>query len=342
MKGIATFLLSLLTCAAVCGQSFSTGGDAFAAVNGVRVGNCQNDKGKTGVTVFYFPEGALASVSILGGGPASRETELVNTERNVNPINALVFGGGSAYGLEAAQGVMECLEEHHIGYDTGCAVVPLVCQSDIYDLSYGRSDIRPDKKMGFRACQAAIESSSPKSGNVGVGTGATVGKVLGIQSAQKSGMGYAVARLGDLVVAVAAVVNAYGDIYYKGQKIAGLMNKDRSGFLDSNEELFRLAPGNLFTGNTTLIAVFTNADFTSAELKKVANMAAAGMARSISPVFSMVDGDTIYAISTGEKKVASDVNVAGALAALSIEEAIRDAVESSRLSDKEFLSSTGR
>lgn len=338
MKKTLVSLFVLSVCLAAHGQTFDIGGDAFAAVDGVRVGNCQNDKAKTGVTVFYFPQGAFAAVDVLGGGPASRETELASPERNVHPINALVFSGGSSYGLEAAQGVMECLEKNGVGYDTGYALVPLVCQSDIFDLSYGRSDVRPDSRMGYKACKAALEGNAPCSGNIGAGTGATVGKPLGMLRSQKSGIGYSVARLGNLVVAVAAVVNAYGDIYYKGQKIAGMTTEDRSAFADASRALYSLQPSDLLTGNTSLIAVFTNADFTPIMLKKVANMASAGMARAINPVFTMADGDTVYALSVGSEKVASDVNVVGTLAAEAIEEAIRDAVLSSRIPEEEYLS----
>lgn len=337
MKRAALIFLILIAFLPAGARDISVGGTAFNAVKGVRVGNAVDSKAKTGVTVFYFPEGAVTSVSVLGGGPASRETELVNPERNTHPLNALVFGGGSAYGLEAAQGVMNCLEKNGIGYDTAFALVPLVCQSDIYDLSYGRSDVRPDRDMGYRACKAALERSDPRSGNAGVGAGATVGKACGMLRAQKSGLGYAVGRLGNLVVAVATVVNAYGDIYYKGQKIAGMTTADRKGFEDAAEALYALQPSNLFSGNTSLVAVFTNADFSPAELKKVANMASAGMARSINPVFTMADGDTIYACSVGEK-LASDVNVVGTLAAELIEEAVRDAVVSSAIPEEEYLS----
>lgn len=311
---------------------------SFSEIQGIQIGNAQDRTAKTGVTVFYFPDGATAAVSVLGGGPSSRETGLIDPERNSHILNALVFAGGSSFGLEASNGVMRYLEEQGIGYETGASLVPLVCQSDIYDLFYGRSDVRPDREMGYDACADAFNGNHPISGNVGAGTGATVGKPKGMKQAQKSGIGYAAARLGDLVVGVATVVNAYGDIYYKGRKIAGMTNEDRSGFLDSSLALYDMQPSNLFTGNTTLVAVFTNGDFTTTEMKKVANMAAAGMARAINPVFTMADGDTMYALSIGAAKVKSDVNVAGTLAAELTEEAIKDAICSSAISDKDYLS----
>ena len=142
----------------------------FSTLEGVMVGNAQDDDAKTGVTVLYFPHTASAGVDISGGGPASRETPVLDPTRNNTPLNALVLAGGSAYGLEASTGVMECLEQHGIGYDTGYALVPIVVQSDIYDLSYGSASVRPNKAMGYLACSRALEGNDPRSGNVGAGT----------------------------------------------------------------------------------------------------------------------------------------------------------------------------
>ena len=309
----------------------------FSDLKGIGVGNAQDNEAKTGVTVFYFPDTACAAVKVLGGGPASRETPLLDAERSNTPINALVLGGGSAFGLEASHGVMKCLEEAGIGFDTGFALVPIVCQSDIYDLSYGKANVRPDIAMGYEACKKALQTNHVESGNVGAGTGATIGKAKGMGQSQKSGIGYAAAQIGDLMVGVAAVVNAYGDIYYHGEKIAGMTDSKRSEFQDAAETLFATQPHNLFTGNTTLVAVFTNGDFDTAALKKIANMSTAGFARAIRPVFTMADGDTIYAVSVGRDKVDAEVNVVGTLAADLVEEAIRDAVVSSTISDEEFL-----
>lgn len=310
----------------------------FCDIQGLLVGNAQDKQAQTGVTVFCFPHMADVAVNVLGGGPAARESELANPERNSPGLNALVFAGGSSYGLEASHGVMQWLEEHGIGYDTGPCLVPIVCQSDIYDLTYGRADIRPDKAMGYEACADAFSGGQPLSGNAGAGTGATVGKARIIKQAQKGGIGYAAARLGDLVVGAAVVTNSYGDIYFEGKKIAGMTNESRTGFEDAAEALYELQPSDLLTGNTTIAAVFTNGRFSPTELKKIANMAAAGMARSIRPVFTMADGDTIYALSIRGDRVQADINVTGSLAADMIGLAIKDAVESARVSDEEFLS----
>ncbi|MCQ2077190.1 MAG: P1 family peptidase [Bacteroidaceae bacterium] len=300
----------------------------FSEIKGISVGNAENHEGKTGVTTFYFPTPATAAMKIFGGGAASREISVLDIERNDVPLNALIFGGGSSFGLEASTGAQKCLEESGIGIDTGPAKVPILCQSDIYDLSYGDSTIRPDYKMGYESCKNAMTENNPLSGNVGVGIGATVGKARGIGYSQKSGIGYAAAQIGDIQVGVAAVVNAYGDIYYHGQKIAGMLNEDLTDFADATEALHDLQPQNLFTGNTTLVAIFTNGLLAKSDLLKCINMGSAGMARAIRPVFTMADGDTIYCISVGDQKVKTDVNVVGTLAAELIEEAIKDAVTS--------------
>lgn len=317
----------------------------FSSIDGVSVGNACDAKGKTGVTVFWFSTPSPAAVSILGGGPASRETPLLEPGRNNLPINALVLGGGSIFGLEASSGVVKYMEENGIGFNSGYRIIPLAVQSDIFDLGYGKADVAPDGRMGYKACKEAMASNNPVSGNAGAGTGATVGKAKGMKYAQKSGIGYAAAGLGDLKVGVVAVVNAYGDIYYHGAKIAGMLDADRKNFADAAAALYEFQPSNLFngdsakpTGNTTLVAVFTNGDFDNAALKKITAMAAAGMARAIRPVFTMADGDTVYAVSVGDDKVSSDINVVGTLAADLVEEAIRDAVVSSSIPEKEYLS----
>ena len=305
---------------------------AFSAIPGVRVGNAQDDHAATGVTVFRLTTPAQAAVVVLGGGPASRETETIAPGRS-HPLNALVFSGGSAYGLAASDGVMRSLESHGVGYDTGIALVPLVCQSCIYDLGYGSATTRPDAAMGFAACEASIADNDPRSGNVGAGTGATVGKAAGMQHCQKAGIGYSAAQIGKLKVGVAVVLNSYGDIYSAGKKIAGMRTPDGKAFADSYETLLQVTAGNLFTSttNTTLAAVFTNGDFTPAELKHLAQMASAGMARSIRPAFTSADGDTVYALSVGEEKervADASIDATGALAATLLEEAIADAVRS--------------
>ena len=306
----------------------------FSSLAGVRVGNVQDDAAATGVTVYRLTSPGRAAVVVLGGGPASRETESIAPERN-HPLNALVFSGGSAYGLAASGGVARCLEDHGVGYDTGIAVVPIVCQSCIYDLGFGSASVRPDERMGYAACKATFSSNDPRSGNVGAGTGATVGKAAGMRQAQKAGIGYAAAQMGSLQLGVAVVLNSFGDIYAGGKKIAGMLTPDRSDFADSYLSTLQSAEENLFTSttNTTLAAVFTNGDFTPAQLKHLAQMASAGFARCIVPAFTTADGDTVYAISVGpdKDKVAASLDAVGALSAKLVEEAIADAVYSAQV-----------
>ncbi len=310
----------------------------FTAIDGIQVGNAQSDQGKTGVTVLCFRNGAKTGVDISGGGPASRETPVLDPTKEDIGIHAIVLGGGSAYGLAAADGVMKCLEENGIGFDTGFALVPLVVQSDIYDLSYGSASIRPDSAMGYEACKNALSGSHPVSGSVGAGTGATVGKLCGMMQSQKSGIGYHAVQVGNLKLGAVVVVNALGDVYSKGEKIAGLMNKERTEFIDSAQELYRIsAPKDLYTRkNTTIGAIVTNGNFDKAQLTRIAEQATNAYARCINPVGTLADGDTIYASSCGNM-VSADVNMVGTLAAEVMAKAIENAILSSRMDDGEYL-----
>lgn len=295
-------------------------------IDGLRIGNAMNEEAKTGVTVLIFDNGARVGIDISGGGPASRETHLADPTTADNPVNAIMLAGGSAYGLAAADGIMHYLEEHGIGYDTGFAIVPLVCGSCIYDLCYGRSDVRPDRQMGYDACVDS-EHSICQSGIFGAGCGATVGKIKGMQYAQASGLGIYAASLGELKMAAIVVVNALGDIYdpETGMEIAGLKNEDGSEFLDSCSELYKISKKtDMFTGNTTIGVIITNGNFTKAEMSKIASMARNAYARCINPVGTMADGDTIYAASIGN--ISADINVAGTMAADIMARAIINAV----------------
>lgn len=303
-----------------------------------QIGHAQDDAAKTGVTVIWFPQGARVGVDISGGGPASRETPLASPLTADNPINAIVLSGGSAYGLSAADGVMRCLEENGIGYDTGAALVPLVLQSCVYDLSYGDAKVRPGTEMGYAACANALRGTDTRMGNVGGGTGATVGKICGMKQAMKAGLGIHSVSLGDLQVTAVVVVNALGDIFdwRHGKKIAGVLTEDRKAFDDCAARMYeRMAPKDLFVGNTTIGAVITNAAFSKGELTKIASMTRNGFARSIHPVGTMADGDSIYAASTGN--IAADINVVGTLASEVMSEAICKAIEAARISDDEYL-----
>lgn len=308
-------------------------------IKGVSIGHVQNEEAKTGVSVLYFPGGAQTGCDISGGGPASREIHLTDSMTADNPVNAVVLSGGSAYGLSASDGVMRCLEEHGIGYNTGYALVPLVCQSCIYDLGYGKSDVRPDAQMGYEACKKALEGSDGRMGNIGAGTGASVGKLCGMKQAMKAGFGVHAVQFGELQIAAVVAVNAFGDIFNpeNGQKIAGLMDPQRKTFLDLEQVFmqFMSAPKDLFTSNTTIGCIITNAKFDKAKLNKIASMTRNAYARCINPVGTLADGDSIYACSVGG--VVSDVNLVGTLSAKVMEAAIVKAVEAARISDEEYL-----
>lgn len=308
-------------------------------IDDVSIGHAQNDEAKTGVSVIYFKNGAQAGCDISGGGPASRETPLTSSMTADNPLNAVVLSGGSAFGLAASDGVMRCLEERGIGFDTGFAKVPLVCQSCIFDLGYGKSDVRPDADMGYEACVRALEGCDDSMGNIGAGTGASVGKLLGMKQAMKSGLGVHAIQVGDLKIAAVVVVNAFGDIFdsSNAQKIAGLMDPERKVFWDLEETFVKMVttPQNLFKTNTTIGCVVCNAKFDKAKLNKIASMTRNAYARCINPVGTMADGDSIYACSVGD--VVSDVNVVGSLSAKVMEKAIKKAVESAKIDDEEYL-----
>lgn len=308
-------------------------------MEGVSIGHARNEEAKTGVSVIYFKNGAQTGCDISGGGPASRETPLTNPMTADNPLNAVVLSGGSAYGLAASDGVMKCLEENGIGYNTGYALVPLVCQSCIYDLGYGKNNIRPDATMGYEACKRALESCDDSMGNVGAGTGATVGKLLGMKQATKSGLGIYAIQAGELKIAAVVAVNAFGDIFNpeNGQKVGGLLDPSRKVFLDLEQAFlsFMSAPKDLFNSNTTIGCMITNAKFDKAKLNKLAAMTRNAYARCINPVGTMADGDSIYACSVGE--VVSDINLVGTLSAKVMQKAILKAIESSKLEDEEYL-----
>ena len=295
---------------------------------GLRVGNAQDEVAKTGVTVAVFDKGARVGVDVSGGGPAARETHLCDPTTADNPVNAIMLAGGSAFGLAAADGIMRYLEERGLGYDTGWARIPLVCGSCIYDLSYGSAAVRPDAEMGYVACVAA-EKSEAASGNFGAGCGATVGKICGMERCSNSGLGIYAARVGELKVAAIVAVNALGDVInpMTGEQVAGLTSEDGTELVDTRTELYKITKStDMFTGNTCIGIVVTNAGLSKAEMSKVASMTRNAYARCIRPVGTMADGDTIYAASVGE--LAADINVVGTLAADVMQEAILRAVGS--------------
>ncbi len=283
-------------------------------IEGIMIGQVEDNVGKTGLTLIMSDaEGGMpAGLSIAGGGPASRETALLDPVAHAESINGVLFGGGSAFGLDAAGGVMQYMEEHGIGFDVGFTRVPLVCQSDIFDLPVGDFRARPDKAMGYAVCEAAVKGNY-KDGPYGAGCGATVGKSRGFENAFAAGVGSYAVKAGDLIVGAVVVVNAYGDIYdFKtGELVAG-----------HGDAVDALGTGLGY--NTTLGCVITNAAFDKTKLCKIAAMAQDGYARCIRPVHTNHDGDSIYAVSAGDVK--ADLNYVGALGADVMSEAILRAV----------------
>jgi L-aminopeptidase/D-esterase-like protein len=311
----------------------------FTAVPGLQVGQAQDEEALTGCTVVLCPKGAVAGVDQRGGAPGTREIALLDPTKMVQRVHAVLLAGGSAYGLNAATGVMRYLEEHEIGYDVGVAKVPIVPAAILFDLGIGKSDIRPDEALGYAACQAAT-SDPPAEGNAGAGTGATAGKLLGMGGAVKSGIGHCAIDLGGGAwVGAIVAANPLGDIVdpSTGKIIAGArptkigpITLGGSGSFADSLELMRSAAGKLALrvggrDNTVIGVVATNAELSKAEATKVAQMAQDGVARAIRPAHTQYDGDTIFALSTGGKK--ADLNLVGAYAAEAVAEAILRAAQ---------------
>lgn len=305
---------------------------ALQDIHGFRIGSAQDSQGGTGCTVLIVPDGAPCGVDIRGGGPASRESELLNPVAAAEKIHAVLLSGGSAFGLNAAGGVMQYLEEKGIGFPTGVCKVPLVVASCIFDLGCG-DNVRPDAAMGYAAC-ADSERNSIREGNYGAGTGATVGKLYGPARMMKSGLGTYAVQLGELQVGAVVIVNAVGDVLDENnQIIAGMLTEDGKAFADTrramleeygiHDTLFsmRAAAG---TTNTTIGAVVTNGQFDKTHMKKIAALASNGFVRTIRPVNTTADGDSLYALSVGN--VEADVSTTGVIAAYVVEQAVRRAV----------------
>ena len=297
----------------------------------IKIGQAENVQAGTGCTVLYTEQGMAAGLDVRGGGPASRESELMNPLAAAQTIHGIVLAGGSAFGLGAADGVMQYLEERGIGFDVGPLKVPLVCQAELFDLTVGDPYTRPDRDMGYEACINA-QHGNYRDGNYGAGCGATVGKIAGMDFCMKSGIGSYALQLGELQVGALVAVNALGDIYdwKTGCKAAGLLTEDKKSFRRTEDLMYASTEvvENKFTGNTTIGIIVTNAGFTKPSLCKIAGMAHDGYARSIRPVHTTADGDSIYAVSVGD--VAADQDLTGTLAAEVMSEAILRAVTSAK------------
>lgn len=325
--------------------------------DGFEIGNAEYANEHTGCTVILCKSGAVTAVDIRGGGPASRETASLNPLAANEAVHAVLLTGGSAFGLSAADGVMQYLEEKNVGFKTPYGVVPIVCASAIFDIKMNHEKVRPDQALGFKACENIGNFSH---GSVGAGAGSTCGKFLGNEFAMKSGIGSFALQIGELKVGAIAVVNSYGAVFHyeTGKEIAGPIDKDgnlidaRKAFFEKmNKDFSKEGASPYFTQekttspldnfasengtvcpdyaknlhqNTTIGVVLTNAEFNKTEMTKIASLAQDGMARSIFPVHTMFDGDSIYAMSYG--KVKADLSMVGTIASHVFSKAIEDAV----------------
>ncbi len=301
--------------------------DSICDVPGIHVGHAENLSAQTGCTVVLCEEGAVAGVDLRGSAPGTRETELLRPGFLVRRVHAVVLAGGSAFGLDAAGGVQKYLEERGKGYDARGIRVPIVPTAVIFDLANGDPTVKPDQKMGYEACMKA-SATEMRRGRVGVGTGATVGKILGMEFSMPAGVGMASETLpGDIIVAALVVVNSLGDVVnlQNGEIVAGARNPLGKGFLDTVAFMKRQSfESPLPTENTTLAVVATNAEFDKEGINKLAQMAQNGIGRTIRPAHTMYDGDLVFALSYGSKQ--SDVNLLGEVAAEVVARAILDAV----------------
>ena len=298
-------------------------------VRGLRVGHFTDEQRPTGCTVIIAPAGAVAGVDVRGAAPGTRETELLSPLNAIDHVHAVLLAGGSAFGLDAAGGVMRWLEEHGIGVQVGPARVPIVPAAILFDLWVGDASIRPDAASGYAACVAATTDPVAQ-GNVGAGTGASIGKLFGIHRAMRGGLGSASITVGGITVAALVAVNAIGDVIdpSTGEPIAGARSEDGQRLQGTMASMRRgelMAP--LLAGSaTTLGVVATDAVLTKAQANKMAQMAHDGFARSINPVHTMSDGDTIFALATGASGQAANLTLIGALGAEVVATAVVRAV----------------
>ncbi len=303
--------------------------DTITAISGLKVGHATNEKARTGCTVILCEFGAVAGVDVRGSAPGTRETDAIRPGGLVEKVHAVLLTGGSAFGLEAAGGVMQFLEERGVGFPAGPVRVPIVPSAVIFDLGVGDPRVRPDREMGYHTCVNATNTKI-EMGQVGAGTGATVGKGPGLQPSN-GGIGSACRVLkSGLMVGAIVVVNAVGNVVdpTTGKIIAGAKDPETGEFVNITERLSDPEEKDQFqtpNTNTTIGAVATNATLSPTEVTKVAQIAHDGLARTIHPVHTMFDGDTIFALSTGTHD--APVNTVGIVAAAVMAEAICRAVK---------------
>jgi L-aminopeptidase/D-esterase-like protein len=315
--------------------------NSITDVDHIQVGHAQDMEALTGCTVILCPRGAVAGISQRGGAPGTRETDLLRPNHLVEKVHAILLSGGSAFGLDAAGGVMKYLEEKKVGYKTGAALVPIVPAAILYDLAIGNASVRPDAAMGYQACLNAAREK-PEEGNIGAGTGATVGKIFGMQSAMKSGIGTSSREIGGgVVIGAIAAVNAFGDVldYHDRKIVAGArtnqkhpQSKSNIQFANTLDVLGSMVGRGIMSfaskQNTIIGIIATNAKLDKSSASKFAESASDGISLTVQPAFSMFDGDTIFGLSTGSKQI--DINILCAFASLVFADAILNAVRAAK------------
>lgn len=305
--------------------------NSICDVPGIKVGHAQNDIGGTGCTVILSDNPMVCGVDVAGGGPGTRETDALNPVNLIQNIHGLYLGGGSAYGLSGADGVMRWCEENKLGYDVGSGVVPIVPSAVLFDLPVADFHARPNPDMGYQACLNATYQEK-RCGNIGAGTGASVGKTRGMDFAMKGGLGTASLKFNDLVIGAIVAVNCLGDVIdpSTGKIIAGMLREDKTDFAGTINVYKDIAQKglNLKMSNTTIGAIATNAKLNKAQAQKVSMMAHDGYARVINPIHTLHDGDTIFTLSTGSVK--ADISILGALAAEVMATAVLEAVKAAK------------
>lgn len=306
---------------------------AITDVAGIEVGHYTETHRPTGCSVVLARSGAVAGVDVRGAAPGTRETDLLEPGNLVQQVHAVLLAGGSAWGLDAASGVMRWLEEQGIGLPTGYGLVPIVPAAVLFDLGVGDARIRPDATAGYQAC-AAASAQAPAQGNVGAGAGATVGKLLGMARAMKGGIGTAAVAAGGHTVGALVACNAVGDVFdpASGRLLAGARSEDGHRIAGTRDALLagqspqRLLPGT----HTTIGVVATDAVLTKPQAQRLAQVAHDGLARAINPVHTMLDGDTLFALGTGSSGQPADMLLLATLAAEATARAVVNAVCAAR------------
>ncbi|GGC88304.1 peptidase [Thalassobacillus devorans] len=298
--------------------------DIFS-LKGFRIGHADDKTAATGCSVVLCERGAVGGVDVRGGAPGTRETDLLRPENLVESVHAVFLAGGSAYGLAAGSGVMAFLEEKDIGFDTGVGKVPIVPGAILFDLHVGDHSSRPDLQMGYEACKHAYQTQGIREGNAGAGTGASIGKILGSDHAMKSGLGSYALQAADVQIGAMVAVNSFGDIVspQDGKLMAGVYDKECLTLLSTENillEQIMSGKADRFSGNTSIGVIMTNAKLSKSQANKIAAIAHDGFARTMRPSHTLVDGDTIFVLSTGE--VEADLNTIGMLAAKVVERAV--------------------